>query len=69
MEDRRNRSKLYNPMTVQTLQLRCPDLDWVEYLNTLTNQCNRIDESEIVILVNVTFPGKLCYLLGSTPKR
>lgn len=56
-------------MTVKTLQQKCPDLDWVEYFNTFLSDANQIDENEIIILVNETFPTKICELLESTSKR
>lgn len=69
-EDRRNSSKLYNPIKIKTLQEKFPSLNWVEYFNTfLIEKKNQVNEDEIIIMSNETIFLELYQLLESTPKR
>lgn len=68
-EDRRNSTKLYNPIQLKELQDKFPNLDWLEYFNTIVDIKPEINENEIIIMSNETMFVKLHKLLESTPKR
>jgi membrane metallo-endopeptidase-like protein 1 len=57
-EERRNKTALYNPMTVKEASALYPDLPWVEYMNAIMSVDRSIvvDENEVV---NVAVPKYL----------
>ncbi|XP_058790780.1 neprilysin-2-like [Phymastichus coffea] len=69
-EDRRNMSQLYNPMTLDELQLEYPDISWSEYLNRILLPQTKLYKSSFPIIVKVpNFLKALLKLINSTPKR
>lgn len=68
-EDRRNSTKLYNPISLNDLQKKFPSFNWVEYFNTLIYVQPAITEDEVIIMSNETLFVKLNELLSFTPKR
>lgn len=68
-EDRRNRTKLYNPRSIEEFQIIFPRLDWLEYFNTFLTQKDQITGDEVIILSDEATFVMLHKLLESTPKR
>lgn len=68
-EDRRNSSKLYNPMKLNELNKIFPNLNLIDYANIFTIPEDHIDGDEIVIVANQTFFEKLHQLLQQTPSE
>jgi neprilysin len=68
-EDRRNRTKLYNPRSIKDLEEILPSIKWLDYFNTFLTQKDQITEDEIIILSDESTFVKLHQLLESTPKR
>lgn len=68
-EERRNLTLLYNPYTVQQLQKTAPYMNWLEYINWNLNNVLKVDENEIVIVLDKNYIQQLETLLQSTPKR
>lgn len=68
-EDRRNATRLYNPIALKDLQIKFPSLDWVEYFNTLIDIQPAITGDEVIIMSNETLFIELNELLSTTPKR
>lgn len=66
-EDRRNASKLYNPMRLSELNKIFPNFNLIDYANTFINSEDHVDGDEIVIVANQTFFEKLHSLLEVTP--
>ncbi|XP_058790781.1 neprilysin-2-like [Phymastichus coffea] len=70
MEERKNMSLLYNPMTLDELQLEYPDISWSEYLNRILLPQTKLYKSSFPIIVKVpNFLKALLKLINSTPKR
>uniref|UniRef100_A0A1Y1LUT0 Peptidase M13 N-terminal domain-containing protein n=2 Tax=Photinus pyralis TaxID=7054 RepID=A0A1Y1LUT0_PHOPY len=70
MEDRRNYSLLYNPISVCDLQDMFPSIRWLEYLNSALNIPNvQIQETDIVIVSVPSYISELEKLINSTSKR
>ncbi|EEB19488.1 endothelin-converting enzyme, putative [Pediculus humanus corporis] len=68
-EERRNASKLFNPMSIHQLQQKFPSIPWLEYFNRLLPKHIRVNSSEVVIVSVPTFLKQLEALLSKTPKR
>jgi neprilysin len=68
-EDRRNRTRLYNPISIKDFQNLFPSIDWVDYFNTFLTQKDQITADEVIIMSDKSTFEKLHYLLSSTPKR
>lgn len=69
MEQRRNSSELYNPLTLNEAQIKFPYLDWVEYINQVLPSNVTVDGSEIVIFNSLSFFEKFDKLLKGTSNR
>ncbi|XP_026683285.1 neprilysin-2-like [Diaphorina citri] len=69
LEQRRNATKLYNPMSLDELQTKFPSIPWVEYLNTLLYPKDRLRETDIVVVDVPNYISKLEELLQTTPKK
>ncbi|KAL1452805.1 hypothetical protein WDU94_007000 [Cyamophila willieti] len=69
LEQRRNASKLYNPMTLDDLQTKFPSIPWVEYLNSLLYPKDKLRETDIVVVDVPSYISNLEELLRSTPKK
>ncbi|XP_058790778.1 neprilysin-2-like [Phymastichus coffea] len=69
-EDRRNMSELYNPMTLQQLESRYPDIPWREYFNNTIFPLTKFITFNNQIIVQVpSFLKSLINLINNTPKR
>lgn len=68
-EERRNRTKLYNPMTVAQLQRKYPFVPWFRYLNNILAPNGQIKQTDRVIVRVPSFLESLPKLLIKTPKR
>lgn len=69
MEQRRNSSELYNPMTLNETQEKYPYIDWVEYLKNIQPPNITITGNETVIFNSLPFFNKLGALLERTSNR
>lgn len=68
LEDRRDASKLYNPMNIDDLQRKFPSIPWQEYLNKLLHPLS-IRRDDILIVNSPKYLTELESLLSVTPKR
>lgn len=66
---RNNLSLVYNPMTIEELQLNFPYVNWLEYFNSFLQNQTQIDQNETVIVVDRNYLRRLGDLLESTPRR
>lgn len=69
MEERRNASVEYNPMTVSMLQQTYPSIPWLKSINMLLAPIERIDNDEIVIVLVPKYFKALEDLIRKIPKR
>lgn len=69
LEERRNSTELYNPMTINELQKRFPYNDWVKYINQLLPKGMSVDENEVVIVNSLRFFKDLEKLLANSTNR
>lgn len=69
MEQRRNSSELYNPMTLNETQHKYPYINWVDYLNGLLPSNITVTVNETVIFNSKPFFNKLGTLLETTSNR
>lgn len=69
MEQRRNSSELYNPMTLNETHIKYPYLNWTEYLNDVFPLNIRVNENETVIFNSLTYFSHFERLLASTANR
>ena len=68
-EERRNKTKLYNPMTIKELNEKMPGIPWLDYMNNMLAPHHVLTENERVIVAVPDFFPKLIDLLAQTPKR
>jgi len=69
-EERRDASKLYNPMKVSELTTLDPTTPWLEYINTiLTTDIVQVSGDEIIIVDVPNYITSFSQLLQTTPKR
>jgi len=68
-EERRNSSRLYNPMTIEKLQQKFPSIPWLEYFHNILPANIKVGEDEVIIVEVPEFITKLEYILSQTPKR
>ena len=54
-EERRNASRLYNPMSIRELSKLDPNTPWLEYINNILTK-------DIVQVIKYTYPSKLTSL-------
>nr|AWI63381.1 neprilysin-11-like isoform X4 [Sogatella furcifera] len=69
LEERRNATKLYNPMTLPELQQKFPSIPWTEYFTNLLPDKIKLRHDEFVIVNVPTYIHKLEALMSNTPKR
>lgn len=62
-------STLYNPFTIQELQLSYPYINWSYYINWNLNDELHVDENEIVIIFDKKYLTQLNNVLQLTKKR
>jgi len=69
-EERRDASKLYNPMKVSELTNLDPTTPWLEYINTiLTTNIVQVSGEEIIIVDVPNYITNFSQLIQKTPKR
>lgn len=68
-EERRNASKLYNPMTIPELQEKYPSIPWTEYFRKLLPTTIDIKPDEVAIVNVPSYISNLEAILSTTPKR
>ena len=68
-EERRDQTKLYNPMTIKELSEQMPGIPWLEYINTILAPHHVLTEKEQVIVVVPDYFPKLIDLLAKTSNR
>ena len=68
-EERRDATKLYNPMTIKELSQKVPGIPWLDYMNTILAPHHVLTEKERVIVDVPDYFPKLIELLAQTPKR
>lgn len=67
--ERRNLSALYNPFTIDQLQVKYPYLNWLEYIDGLLPPGVDINGNEVLIVDVPDYFTKLGPILWATPKR
>jgi len=70
-EERRNKTALYNTMTVKELSELYPDMPWVEYINNIlsTDGSITIDENEVVNVRVPKYVTDFATLIPTIPPR
>jgi len=69
-EERRNASRLYNPMQIKELHSLAPMVPWLEYINNiLTDDLIQVSEDERVIVDEPGYLTNLTRLLPTVSKR
>ncbi|KAK2705540.1 neprilysin-2-like [Artemia franciscana] len=68
-EERRNASKLYNPMTIRELSEMIPQVPWLDYMNKILEPLHVLTEDERIIVDVPNFFKQLVVLLEQTPAR
>ena len=69
-EQRRDSSRLYNPMTIKELSTLDPNTPWLEYLNKLLSKdIVQVTEEEVIIVDVPNYVRALGSLLRVTPAR
>ena len=69
-EQRRDSSRLYNPMTIKELHTLDPNTPWLEYLNKLLSKdIVQVTEEEVIIVDVPNYVRALGSLLRVTPAR
>lgn len=69
MEQRRNSTELYNPMTLAEMQSKYPYNQWVQYVNRLLPNEVQVDSEEVVVVNSPGFLDGLTSLLERTSHR
>lgn len=69
MEERRNSTEMYNPMTLNDIQTKYPYNNWVHYVNQILPANVTVDANETVIVLAPSYFDKLAKLLEATPSR
>lgn len=69
MEQRRNSSELYNPLTLNEAQAKFPYLNWTEYLNDFLPSNISVSENETVIFNSLGYFEEFELLLQNTTNR
>lgn len=69
MEQRRNSTELYNPMTLNETQIKYPYINWTDYLNELFPANVSVAANETVIFNSLSFFKKFETLLETTSNR
>lgn len=68
-EDRRNKTIIYNPFTIQQLQTTYPYINWLDFINWNLNGIVRVNEREKVTVPDKNYLQQLNGILQSTSKR
>lgn len=69
MEQRRNSSELYNPLTLKETQSKFPYINWVEYINELLPSNISVYENETIIFNSLSYFADFGELLEITSNR
>lgn len=68
-EKRRNATALYNPMTIEQLQIKFPSIPWTEYMNTLLAPDTKVTNDEVIVVSVPSYIKNFEALVSRTPKR
>lgn len=68
-EERRDASRLYNPMRIDQLQTLDPTTPWLDYINRLLNGVVNVTGSEVIIVDVPSYIRDFSSLLAVTPVR
>ena len=69
-EERRDATKLYNPMKISDLKTLEPTTPWLKYINTiLGKEIEQVTEEEIIIVGAPSFLENMSKLIAATPAR
>lgn len=68
-EERRDESKLYNPMTIKELSAKVPGIPWLKYINNILAPYHVVTEKERVNVSVLDFFLQMADFLAKTPKR
>lgn len=70
MEQRRNSSELYNPLTLNETQAKYPYLNWTNYLNELLLPANiTVTDNETIVFNSLSYFDDFAEILEKTPNR
>lgn len=69
IEERRNATRLYNPMTLLELSKMYPSIRWKEYLRGLLPLSIILEENELVLVTEPSYIANFEKLISQTPKR
>lgn len=69
MEQRRNSSELYNPLTLKETQHKFPYINWIEYINELLPSNISVHENETIIFNSLSYFTDFGELLDITSNR
>lgn len=69
MEERRNSTEMYNPMSLKELQIKYPYNNWTQYINQILPSNLTVNENETIIVLAPPFFQKLGDLLNTTTTR
>ncbi|XP_055304830.1 neprilysin-2-like [Sitodiplosis mosellana] len=68
-EERRNQTALYNPFTISQLQTKYPFINWLDYINWNLHDLLKVNQNEVVIVLDTKYVSQLDHILKTTPKR
>lgn len=69
-EERRNASRLYNPMRIKDLSDLDPNTPWLDYINTiLSAEIIQVTEDEMIIVDVPEYISKFSKYIQETPAR
>ena len=68
-EERRNPTKLYNPMTIKQLSQNYKSIPWKEYINKILKPAIEICDDEIVNVGAPSYFKEFEKVMNQTPKR
>lgn len=69
MEQRRNSTELYNPLTLNETQNKYPYIKWVDYVNSLLPNNMSVDGNEVVIINSLSYFENFGKLIENTSNR
>ena len=69
-EKRRNKTALYNPMTIAEVQQNYPEIPWLEHVNAILNNPDvTVEENEIVNVAVPKYVKEFLQLIPTVPDR
>lgn len=68
-EERRDGEAQFNPYKITELEVKYPQIRWMDYFSALMPTGMKIKPDEIVVVVTPPYFDRLAELLEKTPKR